>query len=134
MRILMSVLTLFALCFGAQAQETMRPCNKAFTFNHTVATMAVAVAGVEGKRIYYCGFTIMQRGPTLDMIVAIGKGADCSQSKISVTPQFELPADFALSSRVEQAPPVPGSEGASLCLQTVGPSGKLGGVIFYDQF
>lgn len=117
------------------AQQVSRPCDSGSYFRHEAATGPVAVVvGKPGARIYFCGFMFTQKGNTLDLIVSVGKGPDCAGEKIQITPQLELPADFALTNRIETGQPIGGPE-FGLCIQTLGAAGaKLAGVIYYAQF
>jgi hypothetical protein len=126
---------LLCLCGSAYGQEVSRGCDKAVGFKHVVATGPVElIPAVPGQSIYFCGFTIVQKGNTLDLIVMIGQGQNCATNRKDLTPQMSLPADFALSTRIPASPPMPGSEGYALCIQTIGTTGALTGLVFYTQF
>lgn len=134
----MRLLTTLALllCFGssASAQTISRPCDSGTYFKHVVATGPVEIVpGKEGQRVYFCGFMFTQKGNTLDLIVTVGKSPNCSVETIQITPQLELPADFALTNRIETGQPI-GGPGFALCVQTLGTSGKLSGVVYFTQF
>jgi hypothetical protein len=131
---IMTALALLLLCGSAHAQDLSRPCDKSAFFNHSVPTGPVnLVLGVEGQRVYLCGFTIMQKGNTLDFILSVGQGVNCADNNVQITPQFELPADFALTTRINAGQPLPGV-GYGLCVQTLGSNGKLAGIVYYSQF
>lgn len=121
------------LCASAYGQEVSRPCNKAATFKHDLATGPIEIIPAQaGKRIYYCGFTAIQRGQTLDLIIMAGQGVNCAVNTAPITPQFEFPADTVFSTRSENGQPVVAA-GYALCVQTLG-NGKLAGIVYYSQF
>jgi len=133
MRFGVTLALLLGLCGSAQAQTVSRPCDAATYFKHEIPTgPVVVVTGEEGKRIYFCGFMVTQKGNTLDLIVTVGSGQNCSVNTIQITPQLELPNDFALTNRIEVGQPI-GPPGASLCVQTLG-AGKLTGVFYFTKF
>ena len=124
---------LLCLCGSVQAQTTSRPCDSGTYFSHTTPTGPVAVVtGEPGKRIYFCGFMVTQKGNTFDLIVTVGGDDDCKINKIQITPQLSLPNDFALTNRIEYGQPI-GEPGASLCVQTLG-QGALAGVFYFTKF
>jgi hypothetical protein len=127
------ILLAFLLCApGAHAQT--RPCEHATGFKHLIPTGPVEIVpAIAGQRIYYCGFTILQKGNTLDLIVMAGQGTNCDTNTVQLTPQLELPNDFALSNRVESVGPAT-EPGYALCIQTLGTNAKLGGLIYWSQF
>jgi len=127
------LMLLLLLCGSAHAQTISRACDAATYFKHEIPTgPVVVVTGEEGKRIYFCGFMVTQKGNTLDLIVTVGKGDACQINTIQITPQLELPNDFALTNRIDYGQPI-GEPGASLCIQTLG-AGKLTGVFYFTKF
>lgn len=130
MRFVLGLGLLFLLAAPAQAQK---PCDKVVGFSHTKAVGPVElVAAVAEQRIYFCGFTIIQKGNTLDLIIMVGEGKNCETNRVPLTPQLELPNNSALSSRQDTVT-ISSDPGAALCIQTLG-NGKLGGMIYYAQF
>ena len=132
LRIASLVLFLFlGLCGDAYGQKA---CDRMASFQHIVATGPIEVVPAkEGQRIYYCGFTIMQKGNTLDFIITIGQGTNCNTNTLQMTPQLQLPSDFALSTRQETVGPY-SEPGYAMCIQTIGSTGALTGLIYYAQF
>ncbi len=130
-RIILAAILLVGLCGTAEAQ---RACDKTTSFKHINATGPIEVVpAVADKRIYFCGFTITQKGNTLDMIVMVGQGVNCATNTVAITPQMEFPNDFALTTRAETVGPN-SPPGYALCIQTLGTNAKLGGLIYYAQF
>jgi hypothetical protein len=131
MKLIWMVLALLLWPAIAHAQ---RACDRIAPFKHINATGPIElVPAVPGQRVYYCGFTILQKGNTLDLIITVGQGTNCGMNTVQFTPQMELPNDFALSSRTETVGPYT-EPGFALCIQTIGSNAKLGGMIFYAQF
>lgn len=127
------VLGLGLLCLLAAPAQAQKPCDRVVGFSHTKAVGPITlVPAVPDQRIYFCGFTITQKGNTLDLIIMVGEGKDCETSRVPLTPQLELPNNAALSSRQETVT-ISSDPGAALCIQTLG-NGKLGGMIYYAQF
>lgn len=125
---------LFGLAMQAKGQELQRTCENRYVFSHAVATGPITVvAGEAAKRVYFCGFIIAQASQSLGFQVTMGKGTNCATGTVPLTPMFETPSNFAMSTRIPATPPAPGSEGMSLCIQTSG-TGKLSGILFYSLF
>jgi hypothetical protein len=127
----LAIIVLLALMSGARAEG--HACDKMAVFKHTAATGPVElVPAVPNQRVYYCGFTITAKGPTLDLVLTTGTGTNCATNTVPLTPQMEFPNDFALSSRQESVGPY-AEPGQAMCLQTIG-VGTLGGMIYFAQF
>jgi hypothetical protein len=131
----LTAIALLCLCGSAYGQEVSRSCDKSASFKHVLPTGPVElIPAVPGQAIYFCGFTIVQKGQTLDMILFMGDpNSNCATNSVQLTPQLSLPADFALSTRVATAPPMPNSKSKAMCIQTLG-NGALTGLVFYTQF
>lgn len=136
MRLFSTVIALL-LCFGgsAFAQPVPRPCDKMVPFSYDgPTTVREIVPAVAGARIYFCGFTLLQKGNTLDFRITIGKGTACGTDTQYMTPQLQLPSDVQITTRAEMVAQST-EPGFALCLEAPGASGsKLGGMIYYAQF
>jgi len=131
--ILIVILFVLLAAPGAHAQGT-RPCDHMTGFKHLVPTGPVEIVpAVPGQRIYTCGFTVTQKGNTLDLIVMAGQGTNCDTNTVQITPQMELPNDVAMSTLIGTVGPST-EIGYALCIQTIGSNGKLGGLIHWSQF
>lgn len=131
-----SLLVCFLVAFlGLSGNATAQhACDKVASFKHLIPTgPEELVRAVPGQRVYFCGFTITQKGNTLDLVIMYGQGTNCDTNMVAVTPQLELPNDLAISSRQENVGPS-SEAGYALCVQTLGSNAKLGGMIYYAQF
>jgi len=123
-----ALLILFAV--PAQAQ---RQCDRIVSFVHSTATgPVIVVPGVDGKRIYTCGFSLAEKGPTLDIQIFTGAGPACAIGRLDQTPIFSFPNDATFNNRVDTVGPH-SEYGDALCIQTFG-SGAITGMIFWAQF
>jgi len=107
-------------------------CDQATPFNHQLPTGPVEIVPAQpNKRIYFCGFFVSARGPTLDMTVMLGQGTNCGTNTRQIL--FDnFPSDVAVSNRVERVGPA-GDPGYALCIQSSG-TGSLTGLIYWAQF
>ena len=85
----LTLIVLLGLCGNAHGQ---RACDQVEGFKHLVATGPVElVAAKEGQRIYFCGFTISQKGTTLDLLIMLGKGTNCGIDTVDVDAIVGIP-------------------------------------------
>ena len=136
MRLILAIAFLALLAIPAQAQT--KPCDKIVMFQHATATGPVElIPGIDGQRIYPCGFMLSEKGNTLDFQMwGVAASDHCVSGPVMnaelYTPRMSLPTDVQLVNRIEHAGPA-GSYGFSLCIQTWG-TGGLTGAIYYAQF
>jgi len=122
-----------ALLFAPPAWAQGRPCDQVTPFQHATPTGPVEIVpGIANQRIYFCGFSIAEKGPTLDLKIWSGGGVLCAIGSKDLSPQWSFPNDFALVNRIEHVGPF-SNVGDSLCIQTFG-SGALTGTIYWTQF
>jgi hypothetical protein len=134
MRLILAIAFLALLAIPAQAQT--KPCDQIVMFQHAAATGPVEIVpGIDGQRIYPCGFMLAQKGNTLDFQMW-GAQDHCVGGPVLgatlFTPRMSLPTDVQLVNRIEHAGPS-SQYGASICIQTWG-TGGLTGAIYYAQF
>src|SRR5262245_35410246 len=128
-RLLVAFVACMLMASSAMAQ---RQCDKVTTFAYTTATGPVEIVpGQPGLQIYYCGFALANRGPTLTIKVWGGTVGTCAVVE-DFGPAWEFPNDLAIVNRVETVGPHTGPS-ESICLQTSG-TGSLTGAIYWAQF
>jgi hypothetical protein len=89
------------------------------------------VPGVAGQVIFFCGFTIGNKGNTLDLRIFASSASDCSIDSEDFSPQWSFPGSFFASTRVDQSA-LATKPGYSLCIQSFG-SGALTGLVYWVQ-
>src|SRR5262245_41179462 len=101
-RFLLGVLILLALAAPAQAQ---RACDQFTAFEHINATGPVEIVPANpSQRIYLCGFSIIQKGNTLDFTILLGHGTNCDTDTITLA-TLQFPNDVAFNNRIQTVGP-----------------------------
>jgi len=137
-RLVECVLAVALLALFASEAQAQRQCTHTSWFQHTTPTGPIEIVpGVDGQRIYPCGFMLTQKGNTLDFQMwgtpfgLCVNGSGFSNAQL-FTPQLSLPTDVQLVNRLEVVGPFT-PPGYSLCIQTFG-AGALTGAIYWEQF
>ena len=127
------VVLLLLLPLPAAAQKI---CDQ-FTNTTVTGTLSTVerVPGIPGKRIYICGYMVMQTsaGKDLEFELLAGTGLNCSINPVSIIGPMTLPAQTAIVNRVAYAGAEKTPAGTSICVRTFG-SGTLTGAFYWTQF
>ena len=128
-----------SLFFPSVGHAQVRPygapiaCNQAAYYDASTNGATQLVAGVTGKIIYICGYTLFGAG-TANVSLTEGTGTNCGTGTITISPAFRLvtqigvtdPSDYwrGLNTRIA---------GDALCINTSA-GVAIQAIVYYSQF
>lgn len=125
------LLALLLLLLGAATAEA---CTNTTPIVGDTEGVLELVPGVEGQRIYLCGWVLTSpsSGPVTDVQLVAGRGANCTTDQIAITPVLYMSNGTPIVNRVtEPAETVPA--GLSLCGK-LAKNGVVSGIVYWAQY
>jgi hypothetical protein len=131
MRALLIALVLIVAAIPAAAQKA---CDQ-FRSATTTAPQSITetIPGIDGQRIYLCGFTIINTGSGLTVSLFSGTGTNCNANQTVLVAPITLPNNSMLVNRIAIAAGEYTPQGHALCVQVTG-TGNLTTLWYWTQF
>jgi hypothetical protein len=126
-----AIVLLMALIEPALAQKE---CDQ---FRHSTTadaqSMKEIIPGISGKRVYLCGWAIINSGSGLTINLVSGTGINCNSEQTPFVGPVALPNNTTFVNRIATASGERTPEGHSVCLQITG-TGNLTTMWYWAQF
>jgi hypothetical protein len=122
------------LLLPALPAAAQRACDQ-FRSNTTTAPQPITemISGQLGKRVYLCGWVLINSGQSISFTLYTGTGVNCADNQTVLLNTLSMPPNTVLANRIATADGEYSPQGHSLCLQVTG-SGNISAIWYWAQF